>query len=179
MDAREYMARKGIDSGREPERPNTLEEKAWARAREAGEQPPHAGTPHDWEDWEKHHEALADTADQLDQKINHEAHRRAVEHASQSAVQSFTPAAGDAVQVDLDEQASKSTKVSATSPHAAQRVALVILAILMPPFAVGLADGGGTRIAINVLLTLLGWLPGVGHALWWLFKGQRVKGQRD
>lgn len=174
MDAREYMTRKGIDSGREPERPNTLEEKAWARAREAGGQPPHAGTPHDWEDWEKHHEALADAADQLDQKIDHEAHRRAVEHAGQSAVQSFTPAAGDAVRVDRGGQAPRSQKASSPAINApgAPRFALIMLAILMPPLAVGLSGGGGVRIAINVLLTLLGWLPGVGHALWGLFKSQ-------
>lgn len=175
MDAREYIARKGIDSGREPERPNTLEEKAWARAREAGGQPPHAGTPHDWEDWEKYHDALADAADQLDQKINHEAHRRAVEHSGQSAVQSFTPDAGDAVRVGRDGKAPKSQKAPspAISAPAVPRFALIMLAILMPPLAVGLAGGGGARIAINLLLTLLGWLPGVGHALWWLIRDQR------
>ncbi|SFU86458.1 YqaE/Pmp3 family membrane protein [Halomonas korlensis] len=175
MDAREYMTRKGIDAGREPERPNTLEEKAWARAREAGGKPPHAGTPHDWEDWEKHHEALADAADQLDQKIDHEAHRRAVEHSDQSAVQSFTPAAGDAVRVDRDEQTPKAHEAASpvASTPGAPRFALFMLAILMPPLAVGLSGGGGMRIAVNGLLTILGWLPGVGHAFWWLFKGQR------
>lgn len=178
MDAREYMARKGIGSGREPERPNTLEEKAWERAREAGGQPPRAGTPHDWEDWEKHHEALADAADQLDQKINREAHRRAVEHSGQSAVQSFTPAAGDAVRVDHDRKAPRFDKAPALAARApgAPRVALIMLAILLPPLAVGLAGDGRTRIAINVLLTLMGWLPGVGHALWGLLKEQPVKG---
>ena len=175
MDAREYMARKGIDTGREQERPNTLEEKAWARAREAGGQRPHAGTPHDWEDWEKYHEALAEDADQLDQKIDHEAHRHAVEHESQSAVKSFTPAAGDAARVGRDEQTPRSTEAQALSSGApaAPLIALSILAILVPPLAVGLAGGGRARIAINVLLTLLGWLPGVGHAFWWLFQGQR------
>ncbi|MBS9405104.1 YqaE/Pmp3 family membrane protein [Halomonas sp. TRM85114] len=175
MDAREYMARKGIDSGREPERPNTLEEKAWARAREAGGQPPRAGTPHDWEDWEKHHEDLADAAEQIDQKIDHEAHRRAVAHSDQSAVQSFTPAAGDAVRVDRNEKApgfEKALEPPMIEP-AAPRIALFVLAILVPPLAVGLAGGGLVRIAINVLLTFLGWLPGVGHAFWWLFKKQR------
>lgn len=181
MDAREYMARKGIETGRDQERPNTLEEKAWARAREAGGQPPRTGTPHDWEDWEKHHEALADAADQLDQKIDHEAHRQAVEHSGQSAVQSFTPAVGDAVRVDRDEQTTKSatSPAPATNVPVAPRFALMVLAILVPPLAVGLAGGARARIGINVLLTLLGWLPGIGHALWCLFKGQRVKGQRD
>lgn len=60
MDAREDMAKKGIGGGRDEERPNTLEEKAWARAREAGDHRPRAGTPHDWEDWERHHDELAE-----------------------------------------------------------------------------------------------------------------------
>ncbi len=60
MDAREYLARKGLDGERDKERPNTLEEKAWYRAREAGDHRPRAGTPHDWEDWERYHETLAE-----------------------------------------------------------------------------------------------------------------------
>lgn len=179
MDAREYMTRKGIDSGREQERPNTLEEKAWARAREAGGQRPHAGTPHDWEDWEKYHEALAEAADQLEQKIDHEAHRRAVEHSGQSAVQSFTRAADNAVWVGRDKQATKpaTSPVLVTHASATTLFAMIMLAILVPPLAIGLAGGGRGRIVVNVLLTLMGWLPGAGFALWWLFNGQRVKGQ--
>ena len=56
MDAREYLNRKGVGSERDPDRPNTLEEKAWERARGSGHQRPKSGTPHDWEDWERHHE---------------------------------------------------------------------------------------------------------------------------
>ena len=36
MDAREYLNRKGVGLDRDPDRPNTLEEKAWERARGAG-----------------------------------------------------------------------------------------------------------------------------------------------
>ena len=50
MDAREYLARKGLDGSRDEPRPNSLEEKAWERARQSGDQQPRAGTPHDWED---------------------------------------------------------------------------------------------------------------------------------
>lgn len=74
MDAREYLARKGLDVDKEEQRPNTLEELAWSRARSAGHERPRSGTPYDWEDWERYHEALAGDADALEQKIDPEAH---------------------------------------------------------------------------------------------------------
>ncbi|MBY5984799.1 YqaE/Pmp3 family membrane protein [Halomonas sp. DP5Y7-2] len=77
MDAREYLARKGLDGERDRERPNTLEEKAWDRARESNDHRPKVGTPHDWEDWERYHEVLAEGADRLEQKIDVDAHRQA------------------------------------------------------------------------------------------------------
>ncbi|MEQ6887469.1 YqaE/Pmp3 family membrane protein [Halomonas sp. CS7] len=182
MDAREYMARKGLDTGRDQERPNTLEEKAWSRAIEAGEQPPRAGTPFDWEDWERHHDTLAEGAESLEQKIDHEAHRRALDHDASSAVGHFTPAAGERVKVDegratgslrVDQGASENQDHAAPLPQdlpptAGPRVALVALAVLLPPLAVGLTGGGATRVVLSLALTLLGWLPGMVYALWWL-----------
>ena len=44
MDAREYLNRKGVGLDRDPDRPNTLEEKAWERARGAGSHRPNSGT---------------------------------------------------------------------------------------------------------------------------------------
>ncbi|WP_442487112.1 YqaE/Pmp3 family membrane protein [Halomonas litopenaei] len=85
MDAREYLARKGLDGERDKERPNTLEEKAWDRARESHDHRPRAGTPHDWEDWERYHDVLADGAESLEQKIDTEAHRQAQEQAQRDA----------------------------------------------------------------------------------------------
>ncbi|CAG8498159.1 hypothetical protein C2G38_2008969 [Gigaspora rosea] len=41
----------------------------------------------------------------------------------------------------------------------------VILAILLPPVAVFLKRGCSTDLLINILLTLLGWIPGVIHAM--------------
>ena len=181
MDAREYMAKKGLDGERDQERPNTLEEKAWARAREAGEHRPRAGTPFDWEDWERYHDTLAEGAEALDQKIDHEAHRRALEHDAGDAVQHFTPAAGARVRVDRETAASghaepaspanvdQAEKVTAVAP----RHALHGLALLLPPMAVGLSHGGGRRVAVSLVLTLLGWLPGVVHAFWWLRVARR------
>lgn len=165
MDAREYLARKGRGGERDEKRPNTLEEKAWSRAREAGDHRPRAGTPHDWEDWERFHDELAEGASELEQKIDHEAHRKALERESSRGVEHFFPAAGDGERVD---RATGSPGHDATPTPPEPRAALLALALLMPPLAVALSRGGGGRVALNLLLTLLGWLPGVGHAFWWL-----------
>lgn len=45
----------------------------------------------------------------------------------------------------------------------------VACAILLPPLAVFLVSGIGSTFFINVLLTLLGWIPGSIHALWVTF----------
>lgn len=46
----------------------------------------------------------------------------------------------------------------------------IILAIFVPPVAVFLTDGIGPAFVINILLTLLGILPGSIHALWLVVK---------
>lgn len=45
------------------------------------------------------------------------------------------------------------------------KLLMVIVAFLLPPLAVGLKEGLGTSFIINVVLTLLFWLPGFIHAL--------------
>lgn len=40
----------------------------------------------------------------------------------------------------------------------------IVLAILLPPLAVGLRHGLGGSFWLNLVLTLIGWLPGVIHA---------------
>lgn len=42
----------------------------------------------------------------------------------------------------------------------------IIFAIVLPPVGVFLSVGIGSAFVINILLTLLGWLPGIIHALW-------------
>ena len=50
-------------------------------------------------------------------------------------------------------------------------ILLVILAILLPPLAVYLVyNEVGTPFLVNLLLTLLFWLPGVIHALYHVLK---------
>ena len=42
----------------------------------------------------------------------------------------------------------------------------IILAILLPPLGVFLQVGIGKHFWINILLTLLGYIPGIIHAIW-------------
>lgn len=42
----------------------------------------------------------------------------------------------------------------------------VLLAILLPPLGVFLQVGIGAQFWINILLTLLGYIPGIVHAVW-------------
>lgn len=44
------------------------------------------------------------------------------------------------------------------------------LGILLPPVGVFLTYGLSTTLLINILLTLLGWLPGSIHAVWAIAK---------
>jgi uncharacterized membrane protein YqaE (UPF0057 family) len=46
-----------------------------------------------------------------------------------------------------------------------QKVLLVVVAFILPPLAVGIKDGWGVSLLINIILTLLLWLPGFIHAL--------------
>ena len=53
-------------------------------------------------------------------------------------------------------------------------IIMVILAIVLPPLAVGIDTGLSSSFFLNVLLTLLGWIPGVIHALFIIFSAPRV-----
>ncbi len=46
----------------------------------------------------------------------------------------------------------------------------IICAIFFPPLGVFLQTGISTQLLINVLLTLLGFIPGIIHALWVILK---------
>lgn len=180
MDAREYLNRQGVGLDRDQERPNTLEEKAWERARGAGSQRPKSGTPHDWQDWERHHDDLAEGADTLEQKIDKEAHRKALarerEQAelAQSSVEHFIPPTPPSSSTTPASQQRAAVKSEASvipqsvSEPASLQIAYNALAVLLPPLAVGLTGGGGKRVTMALLLTLLAWVPGVIYALGWL-----------
>lgn len=179
MDAREYLNRKGVGVTKDPDRPNTLEEKAWERARGSGQQRPKAGTPHDWEDWERHHDDLAEGAETLEQKIDKEAHRKALEREkaqaarANNAVEHYTPPpvlnSPEVSQAGEKTPLSSSAAASEAEPKTLT-LAYRALAVLLPPLAVGLTDGGAPRVLISMVLTLIGWLPGVVYAFIWLNK---------
>jgi uncharacterized membrane protein YqaE (UPF0057 family) len=42
----------------------------------------------------------------------------------------------------------------------------IILAIILPPLGVFLQVGFGLQFWINIVLTLLGYIPGIIHAVW-------------
>lgn len=46
----------------------------------------------------------------------------------------------------------------------------ILTGILVPPVGVFLTTGLSPTLVINILLTLLGWLPGSIHAVWVIVK---------
>ncbi len=46
----------------------------------------------------------------------------------------------------------------------------ILLAIVLPPLGVFLQVGIGLHFWINILLTLLGYVPGIIHAIWVIVK---------
>jgi uncharacterized membrane protein YqaE (UPF0057 family) len=46
------------------------------------------------------------------------------------------------------------------------KILKIIAAIVLPPLGVFLQSGIGKDFWINLILTLLGYLPGIIHALW-------------
>ena len=46
------------------------------------------------------------------------------------------------------------------------KLVLIIISLLLPPLAVFLKKGANKDLAINILLCLLFYVPGIIHALW-------------
>lgn len=42
----------------------------------------------------------------------------------------------------------------------------IILCVLLPPLAVFMRTGLSGKFIVNIILTLIGWIPGVIHALY-------------
>jgi uncharacterized membrane protein YqaE (UPF0057 family) len=49
----------------------------------------------------------------------------------------------------------------------------ILLAVLLPPVGVFLTVGFGGQFWLNILLTLLGYLPGIIHAVWIIARHSR------
>ena len=48
----------------------------------------------------------------------------------------------------------------------------IILAILLPPLGVFLQVGFGKHFWLNIVLTILGYIPGIVHAVWVIAKSK-------
>ncbi|MBW4622453.1 MAG: YqaE/Pmp3 family membrane protein [Cyanosarcina radialis HA8281-LM2] len=55
----------------------------------------------------------------------------------------------------------------------------LILGVLIPPLGVFLTFGVGPTLLINILLTILGWIPGSIHAIWAIAKYEERTNQFD
>jgi uncharacterized membrane protein YqaE (UPF0057 family) len=65
----------------------------------------------------------------------------------------------------LKESSTDTTHHARSIEMAASDVLIVILAILLPPVAVAIRRGCGVDLVLNILLCILGHIPGVIHAL--------------
>jgi uncharacterized membrane protein YqaE (UPF0057 family) len=54
----------------------------------------------------------------------------------------------------------------------------IVAAILLPPLAVFLTSGLSLAFLINLGLTVLGWVPGIIHALWVVLKHYEYSSDR-
>ncbi|OUL19957.1 YqaE/Pmp3 family membrane protein [Nostoc sp. 106C] len=55
----------------------------------------------------------------------------------------------------------------------------LLLGLLLPPVGVFLEVGIGPSLLINIVLTLLGWLPGSIHAVWVIAKHEEQLNRQD
>jgi uncharacterized membrane protein YqaE (UPF0057 family) len=54
--------------------------------------------------------------------------------------------------------------------HMNTKITRILIGLVLPPLGVFLTFGVGTTLLINILLTLIGWLPGSIHAAWAIAK---------
>ncbi|THV64065.1 hypothetical protein D6C86_09488 [Aureobasidium pullulans] len=54
--------------------------------------------------------------------------------------------------------------------HTLSDIIKIIIAIILPPLGVFLERGCGADLLINLLLTILGYIPGIIHALYIILK---------
>jgi uncharacterized membrane protein YqaE (UPF0057 family) len=53
------------------------------------------------------------------------------------------------------------------------------LGILVPPISIFMTYGLSTTLLLNILLTLLGWVPGSIHAVWAIAKQEEKVSQQQ
>ncbi|KLO16134.1 UPF0057-domain-containing protein [Schizopora paradoxa] len=57
----------------------------------------------------------------------------------------------------------------------ASDILLIIIAIFFPPAAAFIITGCGCDLLINILLTILGYIPGHLHAFWLIYKKMKAE----
>ena len=57
-----------------------------------------------------------------------------------------------------------------TTPERGTDIVRILLAVFLPPLGVFLEVGLGLHFWLNVLLTVIGYVPGIVHALWIILK---------
>jgi uncharacterized membrane protein YqaE (UPF0057 family) len=70
----------------------------------------------------------------------------------------------------IDRWLIQSTGISLMNDADTNKLLLVIIAILLPPLAVGLKEGVGGQLVLNIVLWILFYIPGLIHALWVVLK---------
>ena len=58
------------------------------------------------------------------------------------------------------------TTQSHTGDPSGSQLLIILMSILLPPLGVALSRGIGKQFLINIVLTLLGYVPGLVHAVW-------------
>jgi uncharacterized membrane protein YqaE (UPF0057 family) len=53
-----------------------------------------------------------------------------------------------------------------TRENPMNKIVLILLALFLPPIAVLIKEGVGKHLIINIILCILGLLPGIVHAIW-------------
>ncbi|KAF9456864.1 UPF0057-domain-containing protein [Collybia nuda] len=54
-------------------------------------------------------------------------------------------------------------------------VILILVAMLFPPAAAAIVTGCGCDFLINLLLTILGYIPGLLHSFWLIYKKMQAE----
>jgi len=68
------------------------------------------------------------------------------------------------------EQAQSQLSNPANMPFTASDICKIIVAIILPPLGVFLERGCNADFFINIVLTILGYIPGIIHALYIILK---------
>lgn len=84
----------------------------------------------------------------------------------------FSQVVATAVEPKESAKIETTSNHTSTNNHEVDKVLLILLAILIPPVAVGLVSDWSdtTAIIVNLILTILCWIPGIIHAFIYIKK---------